>query len=240
VVLSGTVAAAALIIAEMMLGESAGSADPPATPGPQPVLEAQLAGLLLSVDEVKRLANVPHDYEASDTTELRGAETEMRDLLTLPGCLPAVFGGSEDVYRDSGVAATVVRKFFVKWAGDSPDDPLPPDAVDFEERVVLFETPSAAKQQADRIVDLWRACAGNTLRFSDGTPIYRLGQVSSVPGNPEVFILRSTIHDAPAILTTEVAIAAKANVVVDITMSGFHLGDSIEAVTDGILGRIPE
>ena len=234
-----TIAVAALVIAAVTPdtpSAPATSANPtsaPTTTADQlgPITKAQLAGLLPSVDDVKRVANAPNTYTTKDIPNLAGSAGM---TISPPECLPAMYGGSDQVYLNSGASATQARLF--NTTGERGLTYL-------EERVLLFQNPTVAQQQLDKVVGMWHGCAGTTVTMViEGNPrpsYIQMGPVRSPPGDATVFTLRNTVRGADAILTNERAIVAKANVIVDITMQGLDLGDSITAVTADILDSIP-
>ena len=52
-------------------------------------------------------------------------------------------------------------------------------------------------------------------------------------------VLRNTLRGGKAGFSSDRAIAAKANVVIDLDAQGFDLGDSLETIADRILERVP-
>jgi hypothetical protein len=54
-----------------------------------------------------------------------------------------------------------------------------------------------------------------------------------------VMVLRNTLRNGTAGFSSDRAIAAKANVVIDLDAEGFDLGDSLETIAHLILERVP-
>jgi hypothetical protein len=199
---------------------------------PQPVSQSQLPGLLLSLDDIKRLANAPNDYKATDSTSLNGSEGI---TVTPPQCVSALFGGGTEVFDPSEVIATVSRH--LSLVGDMKKVGLG----GLEQRVVLYENPAVATRLVSDIETKWRGCAGPvTVAFDDGTPTshYTAGPVSRGNRNPSIVLVSSTMANSPLFVSTRV-VAAKANVVVDLALMGADLGESAESIALEILSRIP-
>jgi hypothetical protein len=199
---------------------------------PQPVGQSQLTGFLLSLDDVKRLANAPNDYKTTDSTALNGSEGI---TVTPPQCVSALFGGGTEVFDPSAVIATVSRH--LDLVGDMKKVGLG----GLEQRVVLYENPAVATRLVTDIEAKWRGCAGPvTVAFDDGTPTshYTVGPVSRGNRNPSIVLVSSTMANSPLFVSTRV-VAAKANVVVDLALMGADLGGSAESIALEILSRIP-
>jgi hypothetical protein len=70
---------------------------------------------------------------------------------------------------------------------------------------------------------------GNPLTLDVGQPIQQ----------GTVMVLRNTLRGGQIGVSSDRAIAAKANVVIDLDAQGFNLGDSLETIADRILERVP-
>jgi hypothetical protein len=57
--------------------------------------------------------------------------------------------------------------------------------------------------------------------------------------NGTVMILRNTVRGGMSGFSSDRAIAAKANVVIDLDAEGYDLGDSLQSIADLILERVP-
>jgi hypothetical protein len=74
---------------------------------PRPVGQSQLPDFLLSLDDIRRLANAPNDYKLVGSTALNGSA----GLTVTPApCVTALFGGGTEVFDPSRVIATVSRQ----------------------------------------------------------------------------------------------------------------------------------
>lgn len=198
--------------------------------GPGPVQQSQLTGLLLSVDEIKQIANAPNQFTVADRDTIDGSEGI---VATPPECLSAVFSGLESVYRSTTARATAAREL---------NTTVRSGIVGMVERVVMFDNGLAATGQVQQIVGTWRGCAGRTvtLVIDNGEPNrYDLGQVTTAGQAPQMYVLRSTFQgSAPGFVNYRV-VAAKANIVVEIGLFGYDVGDGPQAIASAILGRIP-
>ena len=70
---------------------------------------------------------------------------------------------------------------------------------------------------------------GNPLTLDVGQPIQQ----------GTVMVLRNTLRGSVTGFSSDRAIAAKANVVIDLDAQGFDLGDSLETIAHRILERVP-
>ena len=88
------------------------------------------------------------------------------------------------------------------------------------------------------MVGQWRGCAGKSVTLIvDGNPLTL--DVGEPIQKGTVMVLRNTLRSGMAGFSSDRAIAAKANVVIDLDAQGFYLGDSLETIADRILDRVP-
>jgi eukaryotic-like serine/threonine-protein kinase len=89
-----------------------------------------------------------------------------------------------------------------------------------------------------RVVGKWRGCAGKSVTLIvDGTPVVL--DVGQPIQNGTVMMLRNTVRGGMSGFSSDRAIAAKANVVIDLDAEGYDLGDSLQSIVDLILERVP-
>ncbi|MGV0677058.1 MULTISPECIES: sensor domain-containing protein [Mycolicibacterium] len=197
------------------------------TPAPPPlVTEAQLAGLLPSLAEVK---------EITKNTELV-VDDEPQEIGLPPAphrydpveCASSFSMFTPLPYENSG---------YLKTASATQYQSPKPDLQAYE-GVAMFADAAAAERVLARYLELWRGCAGKTFTWTipDGRSTHFL------LGGPEdqqdgIIALRSSNQGSESWMLR--AIGAKANVVVDVHVLGVGLTDEAVTVVKRILDRIP-
>lgn len=185
---------------------------------PGPVVKSQLAGLLLSLADIKRISNAPNNYTVTNVEALNSS-TDV--AITPPQCATALISGATEVYRDSAMTATRSQTV------DAVKPITSPGIVMLEQRVTLYRSADEASRQVDSIAGVWRTCAGPvTVAQPDGTDAvrYDVGDTARAAGDPSMTLLKVTKVDSPAYNLR--AVAAKENAVVDVSILGANLGDA--------------
>ncbi|WP_082945149.1 sensor domain-containing protein [Mycobacterium sp. 852013-50091_SCH5140682] len=239
-----TIAVAALVIWAVIPDSSSTPAagptstapsTPTTTAAPALVNSAQLPGLLLSMDEVKR---------ATDATSTAYAVTEKQQfnasegVVTQPdNCRSALFTGAGEIFVNSGATATYSRSVVL------PDPLTTTELGGVEERVVLYPNASAATKQAANIENLWRGCVGlltETLNYGKNWIKYQVDPLTRSPQDPSIVVLSSIVTDTPGVpnFRNVRVIAAKNNVLVDVAVFGGNFGNGAQTITAEILARI--
>jgi len=203
---------------------------PPATSSAAPderlVSAAQLPKLLLSIDEVKEAVNAPNLAKVEDGAGLSG---DKGINVTPRECLSSLFGGGASAYERTAARGAFTRAI----TGDGNEG-----VILLNEAMSTFESAAAASQLVARVVGQWRGCAGKSVTLIvDGNPLTL--DVGEPIEKGTVMVLRNTLRNGTAGFSSDRAIAAKANVVIDLYAEGFDLGDSLETVAHLILERVP-
>jgi len=203
---------------------------PPATSSAAPderlVSAAQLPKLLLSIDEVKEAVNAPNLAKVEDGAGLSG---DKGINVTPRECLSSLFGGGASAYERTAARGAFTRAI----TGDGNEG-----VILLNEAMSTFESAAAASQLVARVVGQWRGCAGKSVTLIvDGNPLTL--DVGEPIEKGTVMVLRNTLRNGTAGLSSDRAIAAKANVVIDLDAEGFDLGDSLETIAHLILERVP-
>ena len=203
---------------------------PPATSSAAPderlVSAAQLPKLLLSIDEVKEAVNAPNLAKVDDGAGLSG---DKGINVTPRECLSSLFGGGASAYERTAARGAFTRAI----TGDGNEG-----VILLNEAMSTFESAAAASQLVARVVGQWRGCAGKSVTLIvDGNPLTL--EVDEPIQKGTVMVLRNTLRDSVAGFSSDRAIAAKANVVIDLDAQGFDLGDSLETISHRILVRVP-
>ena len=203
---------------------------PPATSSAAPderlVSAAQLPKLLLSIDEVKGAVNAPNLAKVEDGAGLSG---DKGINVTPRECLSSLFGGGASAYERTAARGAFTRAI----TGDGNEG-----VILLNEAMSTFESTAAASQLVARVVGQWFGCAGKSVTLIvDGNPLTL--DVGEPIQKGTVMVLRNTLRNGTAGFSSDRAIAAKANVVIDLDAEGFDLGDSLETIAHRILERVP-
>src|SRR6185312_10791200 len=203
---------------------------PPATSSAAPderlVSAAQLPKLLLSIDEVKEAVNAPNLAKVEDGAGLSG---DKGINVTPRECLSSLFGGGASAYERTAARGAFTRAI----TGDGNEG-----VILLNEAMSTFESAAAASQLVARVVGQWRGCAGKSVTLIvDGNPLTL--DVGEPIEKGTVMVLRNALRNGTAGFSSDRAIAAKANVVIDLDAEGFDLGDSLETIAHLILERVP-
>lgn len=212
------------------------SATTPAPPEPAVTAEG-LQSLVLTGEDVAGLIKAPGMYVNKTWTQTH--ELQPGDSFDPPECTQAVFNGLTASYRDSGY-----RAIYGVDLGQHTNG-FPHGVSEF---VAAFDNAAAAKAFATGAVNQINGCAGKQLTYSHGgiSGIYSVGTPAQTGPVTSVKSTLGTVQDNGR--TTDVggqhtsalrALAAKANVVVDVDVIGRDLGDDATTLVQGILGRIP-
>jgi PknH-like extracellular domain/Domain of unknown function (DUF4190) len=229
------IAVAALVI-WMVAGREAersstvGASRPPATSSAAPderfVTAAQLPKLLLSIDEVKQAVNAPNLTEVEEAPGLSG---DQGLNVTPRECISSLFGGAESAYKRIADRGAFTRAI----TGDGQDG-----IILLNETMATFENTAAATQFMSQVVGQWRGCAGKSVTLIlDGNPLTL--DVGQPIQQGTVMVLRNTLRGGETGVSSDRAIAAKANVVIDLDAQGYYLGDSLETIAHRIMERVP-
>ncbi|ORA98054.1 hypothetical protein BST30_26290 [Mycobacterium mantenii] len=219
---------------------AAGGAKPSAAASgpPEPSVTAEgLQSLVLTGEDVGGLIKAPGMYVNKTWTQTH--ELQPGDSLDPPDCTEAVFNGLTASYRDSGY-----RAIYGVDLGQHTNG-FPHGVSEF---VATFDNAAAAKNFVTSAVNQINGCAGKQLTYSHGgvSGIYTIGTPVQTGPVTSVGSTLGIVHDNGR--TTDVgsqhtsalrALAAKANVVVDVDVIGRDLGDDATTIVQDILGRIP-
>src|SRR5262245_15115417 len=205
-------------------------ASPPVTSSAIPeerlVAASQLPKLLLSIDEVKQAVNAPDLTKVEESSGLSG---DQGLNVTPRECISSLFGGGTSAYARSAARGAFTRAI----TGDGNEG-----VILFNETMTTFDNTAAATQLVSLVVGQWRGCAGKSVSLIvDGKPLTL--DVGQPIQHDTVMVLRNTLRDSVTGFSSDRAIAAKANVVIDLDAQGYNLGDSLQTIADRILDRVP-
>jgi len=205
-------------------------------PPPPPVAPADLAGLLPTVDDDKRITG-------NGNLTLRDTATQMNPdpgAVDNEHCWSALLLDSSHHY-----AVPAVTGVFATDIKDLSDPSAHP--YDVQQSVAAFHDAAAAQHQLAALTDEWRRCGGATvlntqstgkqITYAFTTPIVESNGVATIECSQRYPV----VPDPP--LRIARAVAAKNNVVVDVAVS-FRQGDNSQhdialAIATLVLDKIP-
>jgi eukaryotic-like serine/threonine-protein kinase len=197
-----------------------------ARPDERIVTASQLPKLLLSLDEVKQAVNAPNLAKVEDSSGLSG---DQGLNVTPRECVSSLFGGGASAYERSAARGAFTRAI----TGEGSDG-----LILFNETMATFENTAAATQLVSLVVGQWRGCAGKSVTLIvDGKPLTL--DVGQPIQQGTVMVLRNTLRNSVTGFSSDRAIAAKANVVIDLDAQGYNLGEGLQTLADRILERVP-
>ncbi|WP_082983784.1 sensor domain-containing protein [Mycobacterium sp. 1165178.9] len=222
-------------------GTTAGGAPKSSATTPAPaepsVTPEGLQSLVLTGEDVAGLIKAPGMYVNKTWTQTH--DLQPGDSFDPPECTEAVFNGLTASYRDSGYRAIYGVDLGQHTTG------FPHGVSEF---VATFDNAAAAQAFVAGATKQINSCAGRQLTYSHGgvSGVYSVGTPVQTGPVTSVRSTLGTVQDNGR--TTDVgrqhtsalrALAAKANVVVDVDVIGRDLGDDATTLVQGILGRIP-
>jgi hypothetical protein len=190
------------------------------------VTAAQLPKLLLSIDEVKHAVNAPNLAKVEDTAALVSTQGY---TVTPPECLSALFSSTKQAYQHSPVRGIFSRAI----TGDGQNG-----MVVLNETMSTFENMSAATSLVSQVIGEWRGCAGKSVTVAGKGDTITL-DVGQPVANGTVMTLQNSLRGSLPGFSSDRAIVAKANVVIDLDAQGFDMGDALKTLADQILARVP-
>ncbi|ORB36789.1 sensor domain-containing protein, partial [Mycobacterium paraseoulense] len=202
--------------------------------GPGPVAPGALAALLPGADALKNITT-DQNLEAGQTWDNPGG-VSAGGAIDRPECWGSIAPGTPDAYTGDGLAGYHAAEFrdsrsFLK-------------STQVIQAVVAFRDPAAAQSQLAALLAGWRRCGGLTvtltppngegLQFAVGAPADAGNGITTLDLTPRGLQIRSAR-----------AIAAKANVIVDLMVSCSGTTDAEQPRLAGVgiatyvLGKIP-
>jgi eukaryotic-like serine/threonine-protein kinase len=190
------------------------------------VTAAQLPKLLLSIDEVKHAVNAPNLAKVDDSAALIGTGGV---TVTPSECVGALFASTKPAYQHSPVRGIFSRAI----TGEGHEG-----MVVLNETMSTFDNMSAATSFVSQLFGAWQGCAGKSVTVAgDGNTITL--DVGQPEANGPVMTLQNSMRGSLPGFSSNRAIAAKDNVVIDLDAQGLYMGDSLKTLADQILARVP-
>lgn len=197
----------------------------PERPSARPAPDA-LTGVLLSLDELKGILNAPGLTETpSSSGESQGGDDDAK--ADPPECAGAVAAGLDTVYDNSG--ATGYTR-----AGYS--DPRTATLVD--QVAASFASAADARDFVNQSAGQWRQCAGKSFSISTSSGPGLTWDLGTVVVQGDRATLQNTLTTRQGIPQYRI-LAAKGNVVIDLSVLAKELGNEPSTIADRMLARIP-
>jgi hypothetical protein len=195
-------------------------------PGEPLVTAAQLPKLLLTIDEIKHAVNAPNLANVEDTAALIGTAGLS---FSPPECLSALFASTKEAYQHSPARGVFSRAI----TGEGQDGMQV-----INETMSTFDNASAATSLVSQVTGDWRGCAGKSVTVSGKGNTITL-DVGQPAAKGTVMTLQNSLRGSLPGFSSDRAIAAKANVVIDVDAQGFDMDDALKTIVDQILARVP-
>jgi hypothetical protein len=194
--------------------------------GPGTATAGGLAGLLLSLDEMKQVLKF-----SNMATEEIWNRPDARGIFEPASCVGAVFSSMAGSYADSGY-----REFYEVRQADVSGRSRPHWV---DQGVATFENDSAAESFVAKQVAQWRQCVGRQFTYAypqpdDWQDPYRIGD----PIDSGCVTMISNVNVDQKHYADIRELAAKSNIVVDLQFTGFDLTDEPATTINRILDRI--
>ncbi|ABK72703.1 sensor domain-containing protein [Mycolicibacterium smegmatis] len=182
------------------------------TPVPDGGPEVDVLGSMLAREsEIRTIMGVDVRPKTAYRTPTKN---ETFEPISHQECMVVAGNAMDWVYRDSGY-----RQFRENQLSDDADD------LEVDQAVARFDTPAAAQALVDTTVAIWHRCAGEVLTFSfDGGETTEI-QTLAAPRVIDGVDVTNDQPTGPDERITRRAILAEGDVVVDIRITGFGVGD---------------
>jgi hypothetical protein len=206
------------------------STAPPAPTPPPGVPAAALPGFLLTLDDVKGLVNAPNLNKTEDDDKVFDAVTS---TFTPPECATVI--GAYELLPPDPIAATAGATTVRDRSLGGPVSAAP-GLVYVQETVIRVDTAATAHQVVAGVIQRWHECAGKTV-ISEGPDI---GRQSYAVEQPTTLGALTTLRSSYlSVINIDRAVAAKSNVIVELSATMAHAGNEIGTLAQAILDRIP-
>ena len=185
-----------------------------------------LAGVLLSLPELRSILKAPGLAETpSSSGESRGGGGDA--TADPPECAGAVAAGLNTVYDSSGATG---------YTRVGYSDPRTATLVD--QVAASFASAADAKDFVAQSAGQWRQCAGKSFSISTSSGPGLTWDLGTVVVDGDRATLRNTLTARQGVPQYRI-LAAKGNVVIDLSVVAKQLGDEPTTIADRMLARIP-
>lgn len=185
-----------------------------------PLDEAQLDGVLLSVDELNTIVDSTRMKVTSELEEMTDHSAEVSD----PACLGAVYGGEAPVYEGTGW--TAVRDQVAREPDDDNDHWV-------EQTAVLYPAAGNAQQFFDESSATWQECANAAITVGDGDYRWELEDVEA----GDTLITQLTTQEGADGWACQHALSKVSNLTAEVWACGYDITDEAAEIATAMVEK---
>jgi hypothetical protein len=175
-----------------------------------PLMEAQLADIMLTIDQLNSIIGSSDLEVVSDMEEMSDNSHAVSD----PDCLGVIFGAEEQVY--DGSDWTAVRDQVAREPGDEKDHWV-------EQTVVLYTSADDAKSFFEESNSNWEQCGGFSVAVDDAESTY-IWQVDELNDKDDLISQLTTQEDSGG-WECQHAMSLVSNAIVETWACAFGIND---------------
>jgi len=190
-------------------------ADPQNVP---PLDEAELDGILLTVDELNGIVGSTQMKLASEIDGMTDHSADVSD----PDCLGAVYGAEEPVY--AGTGWTAVRDQVAREPSDDNDHWV-------EQTAVLYPAAGNAQGFFDGSSSIWQDCANDAIAVGDGDYLWELDDVEI----GDTMITQMTSQEGANGWACQHALSLVSNLTVEVWACGYRITDEAAQIATAMI-----
>lgn len=188
----------------------------------QPLTEAKLADVLLSIGELNGIMGSTQMRVTSELQDMTDHSAEVSD----PDCLGAIYGAEEPVYAGSGW--TAMRDQVAREPGEDNEHWV-------EQTVVLYPTAEKAQKFFDESTSTWQNCAGYSVSVDDLSAAY-LWQIDEVTSEDSL-ITQMTAQEEANGWACQHALSVVSNVTVEAWACGYSVKDEAATIANDMVAK---
>jgi hypothetical protein len=196
------------------------------TPAPTRLTQADLPGILLSLDEVKAIMKTPN-LSNLNTSGGSGHGAGGGGHVDPPECAGVLLAGVDTTWNGAGNQGFKASHF---------SDATTATLVD--EVAASFSNATAAGAFMTKLSDQWRQCSGKRLTLTSAASKPLVWDIGPVTAAEDRVTLQNTLIGKKAFPQFRM-LATKANVVVELGVFATNLTDEGDTIANQILARIP-
>ena len=180
--------------------------------------EAELDGILLTIDELNGIVGSTEMELASELEEMTDHSADVSD----PDCLGAVYGAEEPVYAGSGW--TAVRDQVAREPSDDNDHWV-------EQTAVLYPAAANAQEFFDGSSATWQDCANDAIAVGDGDYLWELDDVEI----GDTMITQATSQEGADGWACQHALSVISNLTVEVWACGYSITDEAAEIATAMV-----
>jgi PknH-like extracellular domain len=197
------------------------------TPAPPRLTQADLPGLLLSLDEVRAIMKTPNLSNLDTSSGSGQGGGGGGGHIDPPECAAVLLAGVDATWNGAGSQGFKASHF-----SDASTATL------VDEVVASFSNATAARAFMTKLSDQWRQCSGKRLTLTSNATNPLMWDIGPVTGAGDRVTLQNTLVGRKAAPQFRL-LATKANVVVELGVFARVLTNEGDTIANQILARIP-